>query len=465
MEPFYFIALLIGVAGSTVVHLSQGMMRLAIARRGEDGARALYLAGMTMNFSAPLWVILANRFGPTVLYTSVYAVGLVALLIFSCVKLGHRARPSDMAGAGAVAAGAALLAGGTLAGGTPPMAALGAAPLFFAGAGAVGMLAPVWWMTARRRRLPVPEGIVLGGLGGVFLALDSLLKGVAQSDSGEAAFLPATAAGAALFAMSFAGAGLAFAMTQWAHTRSAPPSQTIAGYDAAYVAAPVFLVPLAAGGAGMPNAWCYAGLACLALGLFLLGAAHPSRPAAAVAGRWMRRNSAARFAAIRPFLRGRTLLDVGAAEGYIGECAAQHAGMDVRLADVVDLNRTELPLDLYDGHTLPYSEKSFDTVTVLLTLHHCAEPDCVLSEVRRVARERVIVTESVYRTRAGRRMLYLMDRAFNGFRSEGSMPVCLHFRTARQWREAFKEAGLTVEHEAWVSRGLHKQRLFILSPR
>ncbi|MCC5806021.1 MAG: hypothetical protein JJU00_06795 [Opitutales bacterium] len=39
--------------------------------------------------------------------------------------------------------------------------------------------------------------------------------------------------------------------------------------------------------------------------------------------------------------------------------------MEVRLADVVDLNRTQLPLDLYDARTLPYGDRCFDTVTVL----------------------------------------------------------------------------------------------------
>lgn len=191
----------------------------------------------------------------------------------------------------------------------------------------------------------------------------------------------------------------------------------------------------------------------------------PLRMASSRVERWMRRNSAARFAAVRPFLRGQTLLDVGAAEGYIGECAAQQAAMAVRLVDVVDLNRTQQPFDLYDGSELPYGDKTFDTVMVLLTLHHCADPDRVLAEVWRVARRRVLVTESVYRTRAGRRMLHIMDLAFNGFRSEGNMPVALNFRTVPQWREAFEEAGLTVEREAWLSRGLHKQRLFVLSPR
>ena len=179
-------------------------------------------------------------------------------------------------------------------------------------------------------------------------------------------------------------------------------------------------------------------------------------------GRYMRRNAQRRFRKIRPYLVGQTLLDVGAAEGWIGEAVAEECGMEVDLVDVVDLNRTGLPHQVYDGRRLPFPDKSRDSVTVLLTLHHCEDPAAVLAEAVRVARQRIIVTESVYRTRPGRALLRSMDGGFNGLRTDGAMAPALHFKTVPQWRDIFREHELSIVEEAWLSRGLHWQRLFVL---
>ena len=176
----------------------------------------------------------------------------------------------------------------------------------------------------------------------------------------------------------------------------------------------------------------------------------------------MRRNAYRRFGKIRPYLVGQTLLDVGAAEGWIGGAAAEVCGMEVDLVDVVDLNRTELPNQVYDGRHLALADKSRDTVTLLLTLHHCEDPVAVLAEAVRVARQRIIVTESVYQTRPGRALLRVMDGGFNGLRSDGAMAPALHFKTVGEWRVIFREHELSIAEEAWLSRGLHWQRLFVL---
>ena len=178
--------------------------------------------------------------------------------------------------------------------------------------------------------------------------------------------------------------------------------------------------------------------------------------------RWLRWNARRRFGKIRGHLVGESLLDVGAAEGWIGEAAARDCGLTVDLVDVVDLNRTDLPHFVYDGRRLPFADNSRDTVTLLLTLHHCASPETVLAEAARVARRRIVVTESVYHTRPGLALLRRMDGGFNGRRSGGTMAPALHFKTVPQWREVFRKHGLRTTHEAWLSRGLHWQRLFVL---
>jgi SAM-dependent methyltransferase len=93
-------------------------------------------------------------------------------------------------------------------------------------------------------------------------------------------------------------------------------------------------------------------------------------------------------------LRGR-VLDLGAGEGFVAELIGAVA------VDVGAFRKARVPYVVYDGRRLPFGDGGFDTVVVLLTLHHCVDPDTVLNEALRVARGRVIVTESVYRNALG----------------------------------------------------------------
>ncbi len=161
---------------------------------------------------------------------------------------------------------------------------------------------------------------------------------------------------------------------------------------------------------------------------------------------------------------GRTLLDIGAAEGWVGRRFAQRDGREVQLLDVIGLNRTNLPFRLYDGRHVPFPDNSFDTALLMLTLHHCDDPEQVLREAGRVARRRVVVTESVYRTPPGRWALWAMDTTVNSWRSRRLMREALHFRTIPQWRTTFQRHGLHLAAEQWISRGLHRHVLFALDP-
>ncbi len=275
-EPAWLIAIGIGILGSFVIHLSQGLMRLGIRDGARGPGRRIWIWGALLNLSAPLWVIVANRFGPTTLYTSMYAVGLLPLLWFSCVWLGRDLRKRDLAGAGIIIVGTALLGLDGFLGDSFSMADVRVAPLLVTGAAAVVLVVPVSWLG--RLRPTVPQGILFGILGGTFLALDSLLKGVAQNDSGQAAFLPSTGTGLLIFLLSFVGAAGAFGMVQWAHARNEAPSETVAGYDAAYVAIPVLLVPLALGEGGSVTWLCGAALLLLLVGTGLLTRSADTNP-------------------------------------------------------------------------------------------------------------------------------------------------------------------------------------------
>ena len=276
MDPNHLIVLSIGLVGSLTIHLSQGLLKLAILRRAEDrggaGNTTLYTIGLLLNFSAPLWVIVANRFGPTVLYTSMYATGLSGLILFSRWKLKRPLRTAEILGAVMVTIGSIVVVLSYSQKGITGMEATVPGWLLGAGLLLALLLLPAVRLATRWQALPT--GLVMGAFGGAFLALDSLLKGVAQAEGGAGGFLPVSSAGWTLFGISFLGAAAALGMTQWAHARHQPPTATIAAYDAAYVALPVLLLPIAQGqGAGL-DLICLAGLMIILIGLALVGHAN-----------------------------------------------------------------------------------------------------------------------------------------------------------------------------------------------
>ncbi|HKK17498.1 MAG TPA: hypothetical protein VJ952_02355, partial [Opitutales bacterium] len=215
MDPSHLIVLLIGIVGSLTIHLSQGLLKLAILRRADGtGGRsnsARYAIGLVLNFSAPLWVILANRFGPTVLYTSMYATGLLGLILFSCWKLGRPLRAAEIFGALLIILGSTVVVLGYQRGGIIGMGTT--APGWFLGAGMLLATLLLPGVRLAERWDWLPTGLVMGAFGGAFLALDSLLKGVAQSEGGADGFLPVSGTGWTLFALSFLGAAAALGMT------------------------------------------------------------------------------------------------------------------------------------------------------------------------------------------------------------------------------------------------------------
>ncbi len=260
-----------------------------------------------------------------------------------------------------------------------------------------------------------------------------------------------------------------------------------------YLLGPLALVPLVAdrGRAGALVAAAWQVLAAGSLGTYLfythgaapywaavvlgwVGWATLLAAAGAVAGlpRLMRRRARRKWRWVAPYLdRPTTLLDLGAGEGFVGEAAAAD-GAAVTLADVVDFNRTDLPLVRYElapvhvmGHRLPLPDDQFDATLLVFVLHHAEDPAAVLREARRVTHGRVAVVESVAETAWDRWWLPRADRLANRLRSGGAMAEQeehLRFRSAADWRAWFEAAGFRVVSEERRGRWLHRQHLFVL---
>lgn len=241
------VAMLLGVGSSATLHISQALMRLGIVRiragSRASSARVLYSVGLLLNFTAPLWVLVANLFADTLWFTSMFATGMVALLLFSALVLKEPITRGQTLGAVAIVAGTCLIAAAGMLGSTGARIEL-SLQLLLAVSLIWVLVMPLAALTVRRNGLSVQEA-VFGLAAGGFLALDALWKSLAQQRlDGTVGFLPEAPEAWTYFAVSFLGAAGAFLMMQWSYWRHCRASGVVVGYNLMYVALPLALAGL-----------------------------------------------------------------------------------------------------------------------------------------------------------------------------------------------------------------------------
>jgi ubiquinone/menaquinone biosynthesis C-methylase UbiE len=181
---------------------------------------------------------------------------------------------------------------------------------------------------------------------------------------------------------------------------------------------------------------------------------------------FLRRYACGEARALAPHVNGRSLLDLGAGEGWMAEALRALTPARTYSVDVGRFQLTREPYVLYDGASLPFRDDTFDTTLLSLALHHCEAPDAVLDEAVRVTRSRLLVVESVYRNAQERFWLDLLDRRVNSYRHGGMMNVALAFRRPEEWRALFESRGLRLVALEWLGsrleRLVHHPLLFVL---
>ena len=142
---------------------------------------------------------------------------------------------------------------------------------------------------------------------------------------------------------------------------------------------------------------------------------------------------------------GESFLSVGDADGAVSLQMQHRCGLIGRGLDVdIGISRVEkVPIDYYDGITMPYEDDAFDVVCALFTLHHCNDLEAVLNEMVRVAKKKIVIMEDVYKTDLGFRIVCFMDRLENRLvSSEINLPY--NFKKVTEWEETFTDLGLKI---------------------
>ena len=157
---------------------------------------------------------------------------------------------------------------------------------------------------------------------------------------------------------------------------------------------------------------------------------------------------------ITPHLReGDRVLDVGCGYGALGR-AIMDSPLCPKRVDVRGLERVKrggeaIPVDAYDGVTIPHADRSFDAVLLADVLHHEADPHRLIDECVRVSRRLLIVKDHQVKGPLARQRISLMDWAAN---APYGVPCLYRYNTPAEWDQWRERHSLHAEEELRAMR-------------
>ncbi len=158
------------------------------------------------------------------------------------------------------------------------------------------------------------------------------------------------------------------------------------------------------------------------------------------------------------------VLDVGCGDGTLDFVVTQQRP-DVSITGLDTLVRpnTRIPVEAFDGRSIPYSDQTFDTVMLVDVLHHANDPLLLLREAARVGKM-VLVKDHFRNGFLARSTLRFMDWVGN---AHHGVALPYNYWSKSEWDAAFvrlnlKPAQMTLSlglypaPASWIfERGLH----------
>lgn len=137
-----------------------------------------------------------------------------------------------------------------------------------------------------------------------------------------------------------------------------------------------------------------------------------------------------------------TVLDVGCGDGSIAaEVLDRRPDVTITGVDVFVRANTKIPVQRFDGASLPFADRSFDAVFLIDVLHHTDDPAVLLGEASRVARRTILIKDHLADGALAHPTLRLMDWVGN---ARHGVRLPYNYLTEREWRSLFSGAELQV---------------------
>lgn len=141
------------------------------------------------------------------------------------------------------------------------------------------------------------------------------------------------------------------------------------------------------------------------------------------------------------------ILDVGCGDGLLAAAIQSYnPGRVVTGIDVLVRNETHIPVEKFDGNTIPFSDHSFDALMLVDVLHHTKDPAALLREAARVTRQWIVIKDHTLNGFAAEATLRFMDKIGN-CRHNVALPH--NYWPKEKWFDVFETLGLQVR--TWKS--------------
>jgi SAM-dependent methyltransferase len=135
-----------------------------------------------------------------------------------------------------------------------------------------------------------------------------------------------------------------------------------------------------------------------------------------------------------------TLLDVGCGDGTLARSVEQRRpGLRAIGVEIRARPQTAIPVQEFDGRSLPFPDASHDVVMLVDVLHHAEEPGLLIREAGRVAARAVVIKDHLTGAWLSHERLRLMDWVGN---IGHGVPLRYAYWSPAQWGDAFAQAGL-----------------------
>lgn len=139
----------------------------------------------------------------------------------------------------------------------------------------------------------------------------------------------------------------------------------------------------------------------------------------------------------------KTVLDIGCGDGSMSKLVEQKKGNKVKFKgiDVMARPICEVDFKLFDGHTIPFDDNSFDACSLIDVLHHLRHIKELVTEAKRVASKYIIIKDHLYNSSLDFSILKFMDWIGN---KPHEVEVIYNYKNEEFWKKLFDELGLEI---------------------
>lgn len=157
------------------------------------------------------------------------------------------------------------------------------------------------------------------------------------------------------------------------------------------------------------------------------------------------------YGQLKPYLEkvGGRVIDYGCGSGVFTQILHDLLSLNIEGVDVRDFrsSKVTVPVQLFDGYTVPVSDKNYDCAVLTNVIHHEFDNEKILAELDRIISHKLVIIETVpeadndeiAKQDWGR--MILNDALWNRFFNYANIPVPGTYETPFTWIKRFEKYG------------------------